>query len=173
MLHGMTIARVRTRNVSPRFTPWFSALHPESDEGAIFLGRFDGGDLYATSRGEYLARTGNNEAAYGCLGKWTPEGTIYSLAAALAERCARLGKGFSPCEWGIAPAAAPAPAPAAAPAPAPAPARQAAPAVQSPRIAAPPVRRQAPAPSQPWSHQPKEHQGWRPDGYASQPAPGR
>ena len=165
MLHGMTIARVRTRNVSPRFTPWFSALHPESDEGAIFLGRFDGGDLYATSRGEYLARTGNNEAAYGCLGKWTPEGTIYSLAAALAERCARLGKGFSPCEWGIAPAAAPAPAPA--------PARQAAPAVQSPRIAAPPVRRQAPAPSQPWSHQPKEHQGWRPDGYASQPAPGR
>lgn len=110
----ITTATPAARDIKPVWTPWFTPMHPESDEGAIYLGALvvigvvDRGvrrrvecshrDLYVTPRGEYLARFGDDEPDYGSLGM-VPAGSVYAFAEKLAKDRAAALDTFVPCAW--------------------------------------------------------------------------
>ncbi|RTL16314.1 MAG: hypothetical protein EKK55_24505 [Rhodocyclaceae bacterium] len=101
------------RQIAPVFTPWFTPLHPESDEGAVFLGhllviRYDEGvieveaqDLFVTPKGEYLRRWGDAEPDYGSFGDAAPPGSAYAFIAKLAGERKAAPEAFVPCAWYI------------------------------------------------------------------------
>ena len=111
------VASLIRRNVQPLFRPWFVA-----SEGVRYLGaivRNDGldidpgyTDLYVSRKGEYLARFGNGEADYGCLGdRARLEGlgdkcpANYRFAMALHAKIDREGRKYVPSAYSLAPKA--------------------------------------------------------------------
>lgn len=104
------VATLIRRNVQPLFRPWFV-----KSEGAVFLGAVVGAphfapyvDLYLTRKGEILARMGNAESDYGCLGtigqiaQLPPDyASAYRFGARLAARYQAQGARYVPSAWDV------------------------------------------------------------------------